>query len=100
MKTYLKKEYWKEWIKDKHNLLFLAILLFAFFLRIYYLNVNSAVWWDEADYLASAKHWFFDVPYTYNPQRGVLFPLLIGLLFELGLGETATKFFVVLLPSL
>ena len=94
------KEYFKNWSKDWHNRVFLILLAGAFLLRLYYLNANSAVWWDEADYLASAKHWFFDVPYTYNPQRGILFPLLIGFLFKLGLNESITKFFVVLLPSL
>lgn len=93
------KQYLKEWLKDWHNRVFLAVILLAFVIRIYYLNINSAVWWDEADYLSSALHWFYDVPYKYNPQRGVLFPLLIGLLFKLGLSESVTKFFVVVLPS-
>ena len=68
-----RKEKVKRWFRDGHNCTFFAILVLAFALRIYYLSVNSAVWWDEADYLSSAKHWFFNVPYDYNPQRGVLF---------------------------
>ncbi|MFA4887225.1 MAG: glycosyltransferase family 39 protein [Candidatus Nanoarchaeia archaeon] len=99
MNPYFKKETWKAWFADNYNKIFIAIFILAIAVRLYYHNVNSAVWWDEADYLSSALHWFFDVPYKYNPQRGVLFPLLIGILFKLGLSESVTKFFVVLLPS-
>ncbi len=90
----------KVWFKDWHNRIFILVFLLALGIRLYYLHVNSAVWWDEADYLSSAKHWFFNVPYNYNPQRGILFPLLIGILFKLGFSETLTRIFVVLLPSL
>src|SRR3989338_559586 len=99
MNSYFKKETWKAWFADNYNKIFIAIFILAIALRLYYHNVNSAVWWDEADYLSSAKHFFFDVPYKYNPQRGILFQLLIGILFKLGLSEAATKFFVVLLTS-
>ncbi|HZX11893.1 MAG TPA: glycosyltransferase family 39 protein [Candidatus Nanoarchaeia archaeon] len=88
------------WFHHYQNKILLLLLAIAFAFRLYYLDFNSAVWWDEADYLASAKHWFFDLSYTYNPQRGILFPLLIGMLFKLGLSELAAKFVVVLLPSL
>ncbi|HLC86281.1 MAG TPA: glycosyltransferase family 39 protein [Candidatus Nanoarchaeia archaeon] len=88
------------WVKEKHNFLFLLIIILGFLVRLYYLEVNSAVWWDEAGYLSTAKHWFFDVPYRPNPQHAVLFPVIAGLLFKLGFSEAMVKFFVVLIPSI
>ena len=87
------------WLKDWHNRVFLFIFCIALAVRVYYLSVNTAVWWDEADYLSSALHWFFNVPYNYNPQRGVFFPLLLGILFKFGFTENSVKFFAVVLPS-
>ena len=90
----------REWIKEKHNFIFILIVIFSLGIRFYYMDANSTVWWDEASYLSTAKHWFFDVPYVPNPQNAVLFPFFIGLLLKLGLGESTVKFFLVVLPSL
>ncbi|MEK6855518.1 MAG: glycosyltransferase family 39 protein [Nanoarchaeota archaeon] len=92
----------QEWLKDKNNLMLLAILFLAFIVRLYYFFVtkDQTVWWDEAEYMSTAKHWAFGVPFELNPQRPPLFQFLAALVFKLGLGEQFIKFFLVLLPSL
>ena len=95
----MNREKIKNWIKEKHNSLFLLIFLFAIGIRLLYLNSNVAVWWDEASYLSTAKHWFFNVQYTPNPQNAIFFPLLLGILFKIGLNEIIVKFLTVVIPS-
>jgi 4-amino-4-deoxy-L-arabinose transferase-like glycosyltransferase len=91
----------KSWLKDPYNLAIVGIVIFAFALRLYYFFItkNQTLWWDEAEYLATAKHWAFGVPYDLNPQRPPLFQLLGAVTFLFGLGETFVKFAWVLLPS-
>ena len=91
----------KSWLSNKYNLYFLAVLGFAFAVRLYYFFMTSGqpVWWDEGEYLSFANNLAFDIPYDINPQRVVLFPFLISLLFRIGFNETAAKFALVLLPS-
>ncbi|MEK6955734.1 MAG: glycosyltransferase family 39 protein [Nanoarchaeota archaeon] len=95
----MNKEKIKSWMKEKHNSLFLLILLFALGIRLLYLNANAAVWWDEASYLSTAKHWFFNVNYVPNPQNAVFFPLLLGIFLKIGLNELLVKFLIVVIPS-
>ena len=89
------------WLKKPTNLLLIAIILFAFFVRLYYfdITVDQALWWDEAEYMSAAKMWAFNVPYEMNPQRPPLFQAIAALIFILGLGEVFIKFTLTLLPS-
>ncbi len=101
-----KKEHKKSpisnFLSDKTNRTFLFILIIAFIIRIYYfiLTKNQAVWWDESEYLVTAKHWALGVPWDVNAQRPILFPLLFTLFYKMGIPDIVGKFFFVLLPSL
>ena len=97
-----RKEKVKIWLKDPYNLAFLGIMAFAVVIRLYYfsLTMQQPLWWDEAEYMATAKHWAFGVPYEVNAQRPPLFQLLAVPLLKIGLTETALKFLLVLIPSL
>jgi len=92
----------KEWFKDRYNLLFIAILLFAFILRIKYFDINSlSLWWDEATYLAAGRYWAFgDTLWAVEAARPPFFMLLIALFFKLGFNELLIRFFTVVVPSL
>lgn len=91
----------KEWLKDPYNLILIVILIFSFVLLLYYFNLTKAqpLWWDEAEYMSTAKHWAFNTFEYLNPQRPPLFSFLVYLLYSLGLGESSIKFLLVLLPT-
>ncbi|MBI2110219.1 glycosyltransferase family 39 protein [Candidatus Woesearchaeota archaeon] len=89
----------KEFFKDKYNLALLLIILLAFIIRIKYFNINTGLWWDEAEYLNTAKHWVFKIPLDLNPQRPPLFSLLIAFLYMLKANEAVIRFILVLIPS-
>ena len=91
----------KRWFKETHNALFILILVFSFLVRLYFFvnAYNQPLWWDEAEYMATAKHWAFGVPYDINPQRPPLFQLAAVPFLWFGLGEGSLKFFLVILPS-
>jgi len=92
----------KHWLKDKYNLLFLAIIIFAAILRISLLihTQGQTFWWDEAEYGATAKHFSSDLYYPLNVQRPFIFPWIVSLFISVGLGETFIKFLVVIIPSI
>jgi len=83
----------------KNNWILILILIIAFIIRVIYFNVNSAMWWDEAEYMNIAKHWVFKIPMDLNPQRPPLFPLIISFFYLLKSSEAIIRFFVVLIPS-
>lgn len=91
------------WIEDRYDKLFLLVILSAFIIRlIVYTKTNDqALWWDAADYMASAKRWglglnTIDIWYY---RRGFLWPLLGAFFFKIGLGEFSIRFFVTLLST-
>jgi len=57
----------KLWLKDPYNLTLVIIIVLAFAIRLYYFFItkNQPLWWDEAEYMATAKHWAFNVSYNY-----------------------------------
>ncbi|MEK6915188.1 MAG: glycosyltransferase family 39 protein [Nanoarchaeota archaeon] len=77
------------------------LILVALIVRIYYLFITAdqTMWWDEAEYMSTAKSWALGVPYDINPQRPPLFQLLAALFIKVGFGEVALKFLLVVLPS-
>ncbi len=79
----------------------IGVIVIAFIIRVYYFfhTPGQTLWWDEAEYMATAKHWAFGVPYNLNPQRPPLFQALAALIFALGAGENVIKFVLTLLPS-
>jgi 4-amino-4-deoxy-L-arabinose transferase-like glycosyltransferase len=92
------------WVKDNYDKLFIAVLIIAFAIRIlvFVITKDQCIWWDAADYLATAKRWaginpnLIDLWYY---RRGFLWPLLASLFFRIGLGDHAIRFFVVLLST-
>ncbi len=90
-----------KWLKDPYNLAILGIVILAFIIRIHYiiLTKGQTLWWDESEYMSTAKHWAFGVPYELNEQRPPVFQLLGALLLRLGFEEFALKFFLVVIPS-
>jgi len=90
----------EHFLRDKYNLMLLGVLLIAFVIRLYYFiqTYNQPLWWDEAEYMSMAKNILYGIPFDFNPQRPILFPLLISLF--LWIGEGAVRFFIVFLPSI
>lgn len=94
-----------EWSKNRYNQIFLLILIFAFILRIKYLNFHQPLWWDEAEYLSIAKHWAYGIPFEVSSIRPYLFSFFVAILYKIGLGaewilriiELITSLFVVFL---
>lgn len=91
------------WFKDRYNLIFLMILIFAFAVRLYYFNltINQPLWWDESDYMAYAKtlagyssHW------TVTGAHSSIFPYFVAFFFKLGFSEAVVKFFLEIMPSI
>jgi len=94
------RKFVENFLRDKNNLMFLGVLLVAFVIRLYYFVYTNGqtLWWDESEYMSMAKNIFYGIPYEFNPQRPILFPLLIG--FFLLMGENFVKFFISFLPSI
>lgn len=89
-------------LKNYGNVSLIAILIIATIIRFYYLFTTSGqpLWWDEAEYMATAVHWASDVPYNLNPQRPPLFQFFSAIIFNIGLGEQTIKFLLVSIPSI
>ena len=75
----------EKFLRNKHNLMLLGALLIAFVIRLYYFiqTYNQPLWWDEAEYMSMAKNILYGIPFDFNPQRPILFPLLLWLLWLL-----------------
>ncbi len=88
----------KDLLNNKYFIILIIILALGFFLRLYYFNVNSAVWWDESDYLLEAKKIALGDSHTelkdydLNPRRPFLLPLIWAGLYSVGGGETSFRF--------
>jgi len=98
------KNFFTKWIKDDYDKLFLIVLIAAFIIRIivFTKTQDQALWWDAADYLASAKRWAGFNPHLIDMwyyRRGFLWPLISTIFFKVGLGEIGIRFLVVLLST-
>ncbi len=78
---------------DKNsNLILIAILIIALALRLKYLTINQAVWYDEAEYLGVAKNWAFNLTsYQLHYVRPPLLPLLIAIMYKIGFEELGIR---------
>lgn len=96
-----RKEKMRKWLENPYNLLLLGVLIFSLAIFIYYFNLTKAqtLWWDEAEYMSTAKHWAFGVPYDINPQRPPIFPFLASLLYRIGITDLIIKFLLSVLPA-
>ena len=98
-KTEKTKNKIKNWLKNPYNLSLLAILVFAFLIRIYFflLTKNQPLWWDEAEYMLKAKSIALGTPETgWSAEiRPILFPFLASIFFLAGLGEIPLRLIMV-----
>lgn len=72
----------------------IAVLLFAFIIRTYYLieTKDQLVWWDEAEYLVKAKSLAFGTSDEgWNPLRELFMSFFWALLYKLGATEIVIK---------
>lgn len=90
----------KSFIDKKCRLFLLGILVLGFVLRWKYLTINHALWWDEAEYLAIAKHWAFSVPYEVSVMRPPLFPAISAAFYLLGANELFLRLFMLVVSLL
>ncbi len=65
------------------NFILACILIFALVLRLKYLTINSALWFDEAEYLAMAKNWAFGIPFHIPEVRPVLLPFFAFIFYKI-----------------
>jgi len=92
-----------KWFKNPYNLAFVAILVFAIIIRLYYFSLtkNQPLWWDEADYLAFAKNLAgFNSDWIVTQQHNSLFPYIVSGFFAFGFSEAITKFILEIVPSI
>src|SRR3989344_6071419 len=97
-----KKQFVLKYLNNPKRLILIAILLLTIAIRLYFYTTASGqtLWWDEAEYMSTAKKWAFDVPYELNPQRPPLFQFLSALAFIIGLGENFIRLAFVILPAI
>ena len=98
----------KNWLRNKNNLLVLAVLLFAVSIRFYYflLTKTQPLWWDELAYGSLAKNQVYHLWDSYGfiqhetLIRPPAFPFLWSLLVRVGFGEVGSRFILEFLPSI
>jgi hypothetical protein len=91
----------KNWLKDRHNLVFSIILILVLFLGLYFFSITKSqpIWWDESDYLAYAKNLAgYNVDWVVTAKHNSLFPFVVAGLFILGLSEISIKFILEFIP--
>ncbi len=97
------KEKLKLWLKEPENLFFIGILIFAIAFRLYYffLTKSQPLWWDEADYMAYAKHLAgVENGWQITPQHSSLFPFIAAAFIKIGFSEEMIRLFLSVLPSI
>lgn len=77
----------ESFVTQRHRLILFAIIIFAFFVRLYYMTANAALWWDEADYLTLAKHFGLGLPEQAAPWRARGMTILLGVFYWFGANE-------------
>ena len=94
----------REFFKDKHNLILILILLFAFIVRMYFFfnTIEQPLWWDEAQYGEQARRLGLDLGTNdiWYYRRTMLLPVFWSFLFMIGLGEASLRFTEVLFSVL
>lgn len=98
------KNFLFSWVKDNYDKTFIAVLILAFLIRLWIFSITKTqpLWWDAADYLATAKRWaglnphFVDMWYY---RRGFFWPLFSSIFFRLGLGENGIRFSIILFST-
>jgi 4-amino-4-deoxy-L-arabinose transferase-like glycosyltransferase len=81
-----KNRFWG-WVLEPYNFALVCILLFAFGIRLYYFNINEAIWWDEGQYLSMAQIFAGITNNDLPILRPPLIPLIWAGLYKMGLGN-------------
>ncbi|MDP7506469.1 MAG: glycosyltransferase family 39 protein, partial [Candidatus Woesearchaeota archaeon] len=81
-----KNRFWG-WVLEPYNFALVCILLFAFGIRLYYFNINEAIWWDEAIYLNLARDLANGNVYSNVLNKEIGIPFLWSLLYRIKIGE-------------
>ena len=97
-----RKEKLKSLFVGNYKGLIISLFIIIFLIRIYYfsLTINQPLWWDESDYMATAKSFAGLGNYKLESIRLPTFPFLVSIFFKLGFTEPMIRFFVLLIPSL
>jgi len=93
----------KGWFKDPYVIGFIAIIVVAFIIRMYYFfqTLDQAVWWDEGEYMLRVKHLVLNTPQSGFFQGRELFtPYFWALIYYLFNSETAIRFVQVIISTL
>ncbi len=98
----IKKSKLFSWITDNYDKVFIAVLILAFIIRflIFLKTLDQPMWWDAADYLATAKRWAgVELNNIWYYRRAFFWPLFSAIFFKTGLGETGIRFTEVLFST-
>ena len=89
-----------KFLSDKYNKIFLAILITAALIRLYFLfsNPYQPLWWDESEYANKAKSIAFNTEYNdlWSPRKPILLPLLSSIIFKIFESELMVKLLIVI----
>jgi len=90
----------KSMLTNPYTFAFLVILIVGILLRLKYMGINGGgLWWDEVGFLQAGKILVGMSDKAFEAAKAPLFPLLVGLIFKVGLGESTIRFLLVFLPS-
>jgi 4-amino-4-deoxy-L-arabinose transferase-like glycosyltransferase len=103
-----KKGKLKNWLKNPYTLALIAVILFAFIIRLYYFILvgNQPLWWDEASYGSIARNFVSHIWDGTNVIKGeslirpMLFPIIWSLLLRISLPEIGTRLLLEFIPSI
>jgi hypothetical protein len=100
-----KKEKIKNWFKNPYNLILVGILVLTLCIRLYYfwITKNQPLWWDESEYMSSAKGISGIIPFhpTWSSHRFLGFPFLISLFYMIGINnEVILRLLLAFIPSI
>ena len=94
------KSSWEHFLEQKSTLIAFAVILLAFYLRFKFMNVNTGLWWDEADYLGLAKKFWLGIPHEAASWRAYGSGLVLGFFYYIGAGEWMVRFVGVIISTL
>ncbi len=87
------------WFKNKYNIAFFLLIVFAVLIRIYYFLVtqNQPVWWDEAEYMNLARRFAFREHYWVDPARQILFSFIASIFLRVSDTEFLPRLFLMII---
>lgn len=91
----------KNWLKKPSNFAITALVALVLVYRIYWFFKvgNQPLWFDEAEYLITAKSWLGIGYWATNPIRPILFTMIAYFFFLAGFGESALRIFTILVST-